>query len=312
MNNVKVLDCTIRDGGLMNRWQFDDDFVRRLLKATRQAGVSYVEIGYKASTQFFDPLEYGKWRFCREEVLADFWQADGGATLTVMLDIGRFEAKDMVPAHQSVVGAVRVACYVHQIDQAVEATQILHRQGYETFVNIMAVSEASAKDLDDALELVGRQSPARAVSVVDSYGNLTPAQTKHLVARYQQATGGKEIGFHGHNNLQLALANSLAAVEAGATFLDASLGGMGRGAGNTPLELLLPQLGVPLADLIPLFTVHETDIPQLQRDLRWGYQVPYIVSGLANQHPREAMDLMDKGQGAVESGYLERMAGVLP
>jgi len=309
MNHVKVLDCTIRDGGLMNRWQFDDDFVRELVTASQRSGSDYVEIGYKASTQFFDPREYGKWRFCREEVLREFW-TPGGATLTVMLDIGRFEAADMVPARESVVGAVRVACYVNQIDEALAATQTLDGLGYQTFLNIMAVSEAEPRALAEALTLVGRQSPVRAVSVVDSYGNLTPGQTKTLVDQYLGALKGKEVGFHGHNNLQLALANSLAAVEAGATFLDASLAGMGRGAGNTPLELLLPQLGVPLGRLSPLLSLLETRIPGLQAQLRWGYQVPYIVSGLANQHPREAMDLMDRGVGAVESGYLDRMAGL--
>lgn len=312
MNGVKVLDCTVRDGGLMNRWNFEDDFVREMLQAARTAGVDYVEIGYKASTEFFHPREYGKWRFCREEVLRDFWAPSSGApTLAVMLDIGRFDPREMVPASESVVGAVRVACYVHQIGEAVATAQRLDALGYETFLNIMAVSEAPAAALDEALDLIRRQAPVRAVSVVDSYGNLTPAQTRDLVRRYAAASG-KDVGFHGHNNLQLALANSLTAVDAGATFLDASLAGMGRGAGNTPLELLLPQLGTPLGRMVPLFRLLETRVPALQSELKWGYQVPYILSGLANQHPREAMALMDQGLGAVASGYLERVAAQVP
>lgn len=306
---VKVLDCTVRDGGLMNRWRFDDGLVERLVTASRQAGSDYVELGYKASTAAFNPAEYGKWRFCREDVLRQFWAPSGGGVLTIMLDIGRFDPRDMVPASESVVGAVRVACYVHQVAEAVETTQILDRLGYETFVNIMAVSEADPSALDAALVQVGRESPARAVYVVDSYGNLTPRQTRGLIERYA-GLSGKAVGFHGHNNLQLALANSLAAVDAGAAFLDASLAGMGRGAGNTPLELLLPQLGTPLGRLSGLFSLLETDIPALRQDLKWGYEVPYIIAGLANQHPREAMDLMDRGVGAVASGYLDRVAAL--
>jgi len=307
---VKVLDCTVRDGGLMNRWNFDDRFVSRLIAASRTAGSDYVELGYKASTAFFSPAEYGKWRFCEEAVLREFWRPAGdSAVLTIMLDIGRFDPRDLVPATSSVVGAIRVACYVHQIDEAVETTQILDRLGYETFVNIMAVSEAEPQALDAALALIGRDSPARAVYVVDSYGNLTPGQTRDLIVRYAEASQ-KDVGFHGHNNLQLALANSLAAVDAGASFLDASVAGMGRGAGNTPLELLLPQLGAPLNHLVPLFALLETEVPRLQKELRWGYEVPYIIAGLANQHPREAMDLMDRGLGAVASGYLDRVVGL--
>ncbi|HTH13970.1 MAG TPA: aldolase catalytic domain-containing protein [Spirochaetia bacterium] len=309
MEKVKVLDCTVRDGGLMNRWMFDDGFVRSLVAATRASGVSYMELGYRASTEFFHPAEYGRWRFCDDEVLKEFWgQKDDRTVLTVMIDVGRSNPADLGPADRSLVGAVRVACYAPQIDEAVEATRILADLGYETFVNVMAVSEADPQALDRALATVARHSPARAVSVVDSYGNLTPDRTRVLVRRYLAALGGKEVGFHGHNNLQLALANSLAAVEAGATFLDASLAGMGRGAGNTPLELLLPQVGIPLERLAPLFSLLETDIPLLQKELRWGYQVPYIVAGLANHHPREAMDLMDRGLGAVSSGYFGRAA----
>lgn len=308
---VKVLDCTIRDGGLMNRWKFEDSFVKRLVEASRRAGSDYIELGYKASAAVFSPAEYGPWRFCREDLLRRFWDTSGpAAVLAVMLDIGRFDPKDMPPSAESVVGAVRVACYVHQIEEAVEATQILARLGYETFVNIMAVSEAEPRALDQALALVGRESPAQAVYVVDSYGNLTPSQTKALVRRYGELSD-KPVGFHGHNNLQLALANSLAAAEEGAAYLDASLAGMGRGAGNTPLELLLPQLGTPLNRLSGLFSLLETEVPALQNDLRWGYEVPYIIAGLANQHPREALDLMDKGLGAVASGYLDRVAALV-
>lgn len=310
MAHVKVLDCTVRDGGLMNRWNFDLAFVRDWVAATRAAGSDYVEIGYQASVEFFDPQTHGPWRFCDEEVLREVWDPRGPGTLTVMLDIGRRDPRQVRPASESVVGAIRVACYVHQIHEGVEATQVLHDRGYETFLNIMAVSEATPDALEGALRAVSG-SPVRAVSVVDSYGNLTPTQTRDLVLRYRDRSQ-KEVGFHGHNNLQLALANSLAAVEAGATFLDASVAGMGRGAGNTPLELLLPQLGIPLSRLVPVFSLLETQIPPLQKELRWGYQVPYIVSGLANQHPREAMDLMDRGLGAVASGYLGRMAGLVP
>jgi len=201
MAEVKVLDCTVRDGGLMNRWRFDDGFVRRLVAATRHSGCGYVEIGYRASAEFFSPAEYGKWRFCTDEVLEEFWSPEaGGAVLTVMVDVGRSNPADLGPADRSLVGAVRVACYAPQIDEAVEATRILADLGYETFVNVMAVSEADPRVLDQALAAVARHSPARAVSVVDSYGNLTPDRTGALVRRYLSALGGKEVGFHGHNN----------------------------------------------------------------------------------------------------------------
>lgn len=307
---VQVLDCSIRDGGLMNRWNFAPAFVRESVAASVAVGVQYVELGYKAGTAYFDPAEYGIWRFCPEAVLRDFWGSAalrGQSRLAVMLDIGRFDLADMLPARDSVVSTIRVACYAHQIAEAIETTAVLDALGYETFVNIMAVSTADSRELERGLQEIGRQSPCRGVYVVDSNGNLNPESTRGLVAWYQALCPGKAIGFHGHNNQQLALANTLAAIDAGATFVDASLYGMGRGAGNCNLELVLAQLGRNLTDLRPLFEVMDRHVVALKDELKWGYSLPYALAGVGNQHPRRAMAIMDAGQGILDSGYLDEL-----
>lgn len=308
MSTVRVLDCTVRDGGLMNRWAFDETFVRKYLLAIQNSGVDYVELGYRASTAVFSPADYGPWRFCPEELLGRVWnRAEGAPVLTLMVDVGRVDLDTIPDAKNSPVGAYRVAAYVNQGKEALALVETLATRGYETFLNVMAVSEAPPAALEALLKTAGTITPLRAISVVDSYGNLTPVQTKALVQQYREWSQ-KSVGFHGHNNLQLALANSLAAWEAGAEFLDASLGGMGRGAGNTPVELLLPQLGYALGNLEPLFELLERDIVALQRQLNWGYRVPYVVAGLTNQHPREALALVESGRGAIDSGYFRRAA----
>jgi len=303
---VKTLDCSIRDGGLMNKWQFDDTFVAQSIEASQRSGLDYIEVGYKADPGMFDPKEYGKWRFCKEEDLRQVWAAGTGAVLTVMIDIGRFKIDSLGPKSASVVGAYRVACYVHQIDEAIETCSILDMLGYETFLNIMAVSEADPVELERALLLAEMYCPATAVYVVDSYGNLSPETTKHLISMYKTLCPSKDIGFHGHNNQQLALANTLAAMEAGATYLDASLYGMGRGAGNCPLELLLTQLGRSIKTVSPLFEVIDRHLMRMKEELKWGYHLPYAISGLANKHPKEAMALMDESASVIETGFLER------
>jgi 4-hydroxy 2-oxovalerate aldolase len=312
---VQVLDCSIRDGGLMNRWKFDPTFVAESVAAAVRVGVDYVEVGYKAGTEFFDPREYGVWRFCPEAALRVVWgdqalAGPAGSRLSVMIDIGRFNLTDLPPAADSVVSTYRVACYVHQIPEAVATGQRLAELGYESFVNIMAVSEATESELATGLHLVAAESPARGVYVVDSYGNLNPSSTRELVGWYRDACPGKEIGFHGHNNQQLALANTLAAIEAGATLVDASLYGLGRGAGNCHLELILAQLGRNVAELAPLFAVMDRHMVALREDLRWGYSLPYALAGIANQHPKRAMAIMDARQGVLDSGYLDELAAL--
>jgi len=306
---MKVLDCTIRDGGLMNKWQFEDSCVREVVSAAARSGVDYIEIGYKASTEFFDPQEYGKWRFSREEDLKEVWsETFSPAKLTIMLDIGRFRLEEMIPRSHSLVSAYRVACYAHQIPEAVEATQVLHDLGYETFINIMAVSDAEKAVLKKGLNLIGRLSPCRAVYVVDSFGSLSMDQTRKLVQLYKQLCPGKGVGFHGHNNQQLALANTLAAIEGGADFVDASLFGMGRGAGNCPLELLLVQIGRPGEVIKPLAAAIERHINPLRKKLRWGYHLPYALSGVGNSHPRKAMAAMADDSSVMTDEFWDNLA----
>jgi 4-hydroxy 2-oxovalerate aldolase len=307
---MKIIDCTIRDGGLMNKWQFDQPMVAAVVEASVGAGVDYIEIGYKASAEYFDPAEYGIWRFSPEAALREVWgneKVRNRSRLAIMIDIGRFKLEELCPAADSVVSMFRVACYVHQIDEAIATSQHLHQLGYQTTLNIMAVSEADENELEAGLQRIAQNSPALAIYVVDSYGSLSPAACMGLVHHYQRLCPGKAIGFHGHNNQQLALANSLAAMEAGAAFVDASLLGMGRGAGNCHLELLMSQLGANLTQVQGLLRAAELHIAPLQPSLKWGYSLPYALAGMANQHPRRAMAIMDRGESLHESGYLDEL-----
>ncbi len=236
---IKVLDCSIRDGGLINNWQFTDEFVRATYQAVSEAGVDYMEIGYKASAGLFNPKEYGKWRFCDDETIKR--ALDGiplKSKLSCMVDIGRVEEKDILPKKKSVFDMIRVACYLKEIDKAIELANMVMDKGYETTINIMAVSTNLEKDIDEALEQLSKASVPN-IYVVDSYGSMYLEDVTYLVKKYLKALPGKTIGIHTHNNLQMAFANTVQAIMDGANMLDASVFGIGRGAGNCTLELLL-------------------------------------------------------------------------
>lgn len=291
--DVKVLDATIRDGGLCNNFEFTDEFVTELYKTNVKSGVDYMEFGYRASKNLFDPEKFGKWKFCTEEDIRSIVGDNiSDMKIAVMADVGRCDYKeDFVPKSESVVDMVRVACYIHQIPAAVEMIEYFHDLGYETTCNIMAVSQANNDQLESALEMLG-QSNVDVIYLVDSYGSLYPENAGNLAKLYlgYGEKYGKAIGFHAHNNQNLAFANTIETMSYGVSYLDATAMGMGRGAGNCAMELLLGFLKNPKYNLYSLLTFLEKYmLPLKESGVVWGYDVQYLLTGQLNRHPREAM-----------------------
>lgn len=291
--DVKVLDATIRDGGLCNNFEFTDEFVTELYKSNIKSGVDYMEFGYRASKNLFDPKDFGKWKFCDEADLRSIVGDNiSDMKIAVMADVGRCDYKDdFVPKSESVIDMVRVACYIHQIPAAIEMIEHFHSLGYETTCNIMAISQANSEQVEAALEMLG-DSSVDVIYLVDSYGSLYPENAGKLAKQYLEIGEkyGKAIGFHAHNNQNLAFANTIETMSYGVSFLDATASGMGRGAGNCAMELLLGFLKNPKYNLYSLLTFLEKYInPLKESGVVWGYDVQYMLTGQLNRHPREAM-----------------------
>lgn len=292
--SIRVIDATLRDGGIVNDFFFTDEFVKELYKTNIAAGVDYMEVGYKASKKIFDKTKFGKWKFCDDEdivkVIGD--NADKKVKLAVMADVGRCDFKeDIRPKSESPVDLIRVACYVHQIPGALEIIEDAKKKGYEVSCNIMAISTAQEGDIKVALDMIG-QSPADCIYIVDSYGSIFPEQMQRICALYKEYADkyGKQLGIHAHNNQQLAFANTIEACGDGVDWLDATYNGMGRGAGNCFMENLLAFLKNPKYKVYETLKFIEKYMLQLKKDgVVWGYDVPYLVTGYLNQHPRAAM-----------------------
>lgn len=298
---IKVLDATVRDGGLINNSKFEDDFVRAVYKTCVEAGVDYMEIGYKNSHEVFPDKDYGPWRHCDEEdVYRIVGDNDTSLKIAAMADAGGKSdwAKQIIACDQSPLDMIRVACYVHQIPEAVEMVHHAHEQGYEVTCNIMAISTAQDAEIDQALESVVA-SPASTVVIVDSFGALYSEQVRLLVERYQKALEGtgKEIGIHAHNNQQLAFSNTIEAIIRGVNRVDATMEGLGRGGGNCPMELLLGFLRNPKFNMRPIWELIQEHFPAIRESLNWGALPGFIISGQLNQHPRDAMALIEGGDG---------------
>lgn len=290
--DIKVLDATIRDGGLVNNFFFTDEFVKELYEANIKAGVDYMEFGYKASKELFNENEFGKWKFCDEEDIRSIvGENQSDMKIAVMADIGRTDTSSIIDKADSVIDLIRVATYIHTIPAAIEMIEYCHEKGYETSVNIMAVSTANTKDIEQALEMLG-QSSVDTIYLVDSYGSLYPEQVREYTEMYVAAAEkyGKKVGMHAHNNQQMAFANTIEATAHGASYLDATMMGMGRGAGNCILEGLLGFLRNPKYRMIYALKFVQTYMLELKNQgLVWGYDIPYLLTGILNQHPRTAI-----------------------
>ncbi len=289
---IKVLDCTIRDGGLINNWQFSNEVVRKVFLALSAAGIDYMEIGYKSSEQYFSRAEHGAWKFCTEEDIKRIvGEVDTKMKLSAMADIGRIDSEDIPPKKDSILDMIRVACYAKEIDKGISLAHECIDKGYEATINLMAVSKVLERDLDEALDDLSK-SYVPVIYLVDSFGALYSEQIHYLAKKYFEALPGKELGIHTHNNQQLAFANTIEAIIAGVNRLDATLYGMGRGAGNCPLELLLSFLKNPKFDLRPLIEVIQEIFIPMKAKIEWGYHIPYLITGVLNEHPRSGMKIM--------------------
>lgn len=293
---IKVLDCTIRDGGLMNNHNYDDAVVKRVYQTCVEAGIDYMEMGYKSSKKIYSPTQFGSWKFCDEDAIRKIvGENKTPVKISVMADAERTDYHtDILPKENSVIDTVRVATYIHQIPEAIDMVKDAHDKGYETTVNLMAISTVQDRELDDALSVLAA-SDVDVIYLVDSFGALYAEQIRDLTLKYLKyaKAAGKEVGIHTHNNQQLAYANTIEALILGATRLDASIAGLGRGAGNCQIELLLGFLHNPKFNLRPVINCIQDCLEPLRERLRWGFDIPYMLTGQMNQHPRDAMKFME-------------------
>lgn len=306
---IKVMDCTLRDGGLVNDFFFSDEFVKDLYEANLKSGVDYMEFGYKASKEMFDVKKFGKWKFCDDkDIRAVVGDNKTDMRISVMADVGRCDfKKDILNKKDSPIDLIRVATYINTIPAAVEMIEDCTKKGYETTVNIMAISKSNELDIDAALELLC-QSSVGCIYLVDSYGSLYPEQVSRLADKYLEIADkhDKKVGIHAHNNQQLAFANTIEALRRGVSYLDATVSSLGRGCGNCPSELLLGFLKNPKYRINPLLKFIEKHIvPLKESGVVWGYDVPYLLTGIVNQHPKTAIQFSKEGRKDYNDFYLE-------
>ncbi len=307
---IKVLDCTIRDGGLMNNHDFDDRFVRAIYKAVSEAGIDYMEIGYKNSRKLFPGEKYGAWKFCSDEDIRKVTEGIPSKTkISVMVDVDRVDLDDIKPKKESPVTMIRTACYVKDVDKAIYLANHFADKGYETAVNLMAISKVLEVELTECLQQLEKECKCNVVYLVDSNGSLYQETVEYLIKKAKSIIKTKEVGIHAHNNQQLAFGNTIEAIIHNANYLDSTIFGMGRAAGNCPTELLLGFLKNPKFDIRPILDVISKEMIPLSKKVEWGYVIPYAITGILDEHPKSALELRESDKKDNYREFYDSFAG---
>lgn len=298
---TEILDCTIRDGGYVNNWAFDKKMVREVYRAVSKSGIDYVELGYYGVKSDQDRCGAGMWYHADDKALLEATTGIKGSKIAVMVDYGKVQLADFGYADQSVVDLVRMAAHKNHIDEALEMLKGLRDKGYMVSLNAMGFTSFSG---EETAELVARLSSAELdyFYIVDSYGSMFPHQIGEILNPFLEI-GSMKVGFHPHNSLQMAFANTIEAINCGIHIIDSTIYGMGRGAGNLPTEAIVAYLQMSNEEkynVLPILNCIHNFFIDIEQEHKWGYQLPYMLSGMFQCHPNYAKTLVDMREYSVE------------
>jgi len=298
---VKILDCTIRDGGYLNNWHFDLKLVREVYRAHSRSGIDFMEIGFRSTDKYFDPKKYGSWRFTPESLVSEVVKGISGPAVSLMVDFGKVDIEDIPDGKNSIVSMYRVAVHKDKVLQAIGLCNAIADKGYTASIQLMGIVNYTEDDFSQILKSL-KESKVTFVYFADSYGSLLPSDIKNIFNRL--SITGKKIGFHAHNNLQLGFANTLEAIKNSVDIVDGTVYGIGRGAGNLPIEILLSYLeknsDKNSYNTLPVLDIIDRYMLDIHKDLKWGYDLSYMLSGMFEVHPYYSKTMVDYREYTIE------------
>lgn len=298
MEDIKILDCTLRDGGYVNNWSFNSFNMNRIIKSLNESNIDIIECGYLNGSA----TDKEKTIVNRIEDLEDrINEFDISKDYVIMINYGEYNLNSLRKVtSQSKIRGVRIAFKKDQLDTVFNDVNILISRGYKVFIQPMVT--LSYTDIQ-ILKLIAEcnRLDIYALYIVDSFGAMDTNDIKRLAYIFNHNLRGDiGIGFHAHNNLQLAYTNALEIINMfnnRSVIIDSSIFGMGRGAGNLPTELITEHLNKMYDkeyNIEPILDIIDKYINRIYMDKYWGYSISYYISGEYNCHPNYATFLMNK------------------
>lgn len=291
MSNIKLLDCTLREGGYVNNWEFGCKNIQNILHNLEKSGIDYIECGY------LKPVEYNPNKTLYSKI-SDFddFLGTNNSKLAFMINFGEYDI-DYIPENKDIF--LRIAFKKHQYIDAIKYCEVLKNKGYKVFVNPMHTNTYSETELENLIELVNNIRPY-AFTVTDSTGSMRENELKKILKKIEKLDNTISLCFHSHNNLQLSFSNAQYFINNCSKrdiIIDCTLSGIGRGAGNLCTEIIALYLNnfcKKEYNISPILETIDTYIKPIYAQNPWGYSVPYYLSGLNNCHPDYAKYLINK------------------
>lgn len=295
---IKFLDCTLRDGGYYNDWDFDTDLVSEYLKAVACSGVDYVELGLR---RFHSSKCLGAHAFTTDHYIKRL-NLPKGPKYGVMVD-----AKTIIDSSMSSqkavttlfghsrnesISLVRVAAHFDELGQVKDMLTSLSELGYEVGLNIMQASQKSSDDLAQAAKMINQWELVDVLYFADSLGSMNELSVERIYKALRNYWLG-DMGFHAHNNMGQGCANVKKAIDLGCTWVDGTVSGMGRGAGNAETEYLLVggELGKEMSDHSKIVFLANKYFYPMKRKFGWGASIEYLMGAKLGLHPTYIQEL---------------------
>lgn len=290
-NNFKILDCTLRDGGYYTKWDFESSIVTDYISSLNKLPIDFIEVGYKNISS----NEYqGEFYYCPKYRLEEI-KAKSNKKIAVMIDEKNYSTKQMIslldPCKES-IDLIRLAVDPLRIKESYKKVIKLKSLGIPIACNFMYLNKwERIPGFFNNLKIISSQ--VEYIYLVDSFGSIYPHQLKKLILKIKQFVDCK-VGFHGHNNLELAFANTLVAIENGVDIVDSTVIGMGRGAGNLKTELLISHISKDLKINFNALSSLVDAFSKLHSDYNWGTNLPYMLSGVTETPQKLIMEWLSK------------------
>lgn len=305
MNKIQVLDCTLRDGGYCNKCRFGFENEKKIVHGLVEANVDIIECGFLMNTVEYDE---DVTRFTSLDEVAKIIPKDKeGKTFVMLTDYGKYRPEDLPEYDGASVDGLRVAFHKKDRVVALEECKEIKNKGYKVFVQAMVSLSYADEEFLDLIRRVNELEPY-AFYIVDSFGMMKRKDLTRLFYLVEHNLNEKiKIGFHSHNNMQLAYSNAQSLVDLHSDrelIIDSSVYGMGRGAGNLNTELFVQYLNDNADgnyDIKPLLSIIDEILNEFYQRNYWGYSLPNYLSAAHNAHPNYAGYLDDKKTLTVEN-----------
>ena len=295
--SVKILDCTLRDGGYVNEWMFGYDNIKKIISGLSSSGVDFIECGFMQDTNY-----------CRDKSLFEFLENlteiippdVPREKIVAMIDYGEFNCEKLPQKTENSIFGFRIIFKKNNLTEALLTAKKIQEKGYNIFINPTFINQYTKDEFTGVLARVNEINPY-AFSIVDSMGVM---RCEDALGLFKLADGilNKNITlcFHSHNNLQLSFANAVELIKLKTgrnIIIDSSILGMGRGAGNIKTEFLINYLNENLKSrykILPVLSLLHNIINGFFEKKSWGYSVPYYLAAQNFCHPNYASFLIEK------------------